>query len=166
MVPCLPFWRINSSFFNYIRANTDRGCYTTEAVNSLRRLCSDVFARCPSCPPAGCCTAAPSAYSSTSYCAPTSRHTLLLPLVQLIVVTALLSPLPSNVSITISAAVAIIGGGREYSLSLLMSASLSSSFVIITIICSLSALPWQQLQQTFPSSSSSTAAKHCHWWQL
>jgi hypothetical protein len=96
---------------------------------------------CPSSassPPAGCCIASPHATAThlpgatTSHCAVTSCHTPLAPLVQLIIALSLYMPPPPIVPIVISAVIAVIGGCRESSKTLPMSASLLSSFVLLS----------------------------------
>ncbi len=129
-----------------------------------------------SSPPAGCCIASPDPAAShlpgasASHHAVTSRHAPLVPLVQLIVASPLLTPPPPIIPVIVSAIVAIIGGGRESSPSSPLSASSSSSFVVIdqlivafagAVVSSIASSPSRQLPRAFPSSSPSPVAQRC-----
>jgi hypothetical protein len=106
---------------------------------SHRAIASCLLA-CPSSassPVADCCIASPHAAAShlpgasASHCTITSCHAPLVPLVQLIDVSPLLTLPPPIVPVVISAVITVIGGGKESSPSLPLSASLLSSFIVI-----------------------------------
>jgi hypothetical protein len=146
---CCPISVVQSLSYNRATAvvvNTDVAILllTIAIASSLssasHRAIASHLSSCPSSassPPAGCCIASPHATAShlpgasASYCAVTSRHAPLAPLVQLIVALPLHTPLPPIVPIVISAIIAVIGGGRESLPSSPMSALSLSSFVII-----------------------------------
>jgi hypothetical protein len=153
-------------------------------VSSLSSAPHCAVASClPSCPssasspPAGCSIASPDAAAShlpsTSafHCALTSCHAPLVPPVQLIFMSPLLTLLPPIISVVVSAIVAAIGGGRESSPSSPLSASSSSSFIVIVqlivmftgaVVSRLSSSPSWQLPRAFPSlSPSPVAQRHC-----
>jgi hypothetical protein len=148
-------------------------CHCIFIVLRLSLRIASCLPSCPSSassPTAGCCIASPDATASNlpsasaSHGTVTSRHAPLVPLVQLIVASPLLTPPPLIIPVVISAVVTVIGGGRESSPSSQLSASSSSSFVIIIQLIVTFAgpsspvlllSPSRQLPWAFPSLSPS-----------